>query len=313
MKRAARHRFHGRSAAPSGTTARVIEGRIVVTGAGGGIGSALATRLAKAGYDVLGLDRKPPRSRSFAWHYAELTDRDAVMRLLEGAAAVAHLGEIPNMWGPFSPDEIFATNTRVASTVFQAAVFQGATRIVYASSAQMYGCWGDHRVPPLHLPLDEDHPAQPQSAYGLSKVANEGYLAMVARQEPALAAAAFRIPGVVGTWASWPQYVERMRAHTDDGDGLGTYIQLDDLCEAFQLALERVRPGFRAYNVLADDTHNLTPVQEHLAAVWPLVRLPEGHGPFQTWASNERIKRELGWSPRHSVQRSWHEAHTNAG
>jgi UDP-glucose 4-epimerase len=285
----------------------VLEGKVIITGAGGEIGSALASRLAKAGYDVLGLDRKPPRSRSFPWHYAELTDRDAVMRLVEGAVAVVHLGEIPNMWGPFSPDEIFATNTRIASTVFQAAAFQGASRIVYASSMQLYGCWGDHRVPPLALPLDEDHPPQPQSAYGLSKVANEGYLAMVSRQNPSIRTAALRFPGVIGSWLSWDHFVERMRAHADDRDGLGTYILIDDLCEAFQAALEGIQPGYRAYNVLADDTANLTPVHEHLAAVWPGVLLPAGHPPFAAWASNERIKQDTGWFPRHSAQRSWHE------
>lgn len=292
----------------------MIEGKVVVTGAGGGIGSALAHSLSEAGYDVLGLDRKPPRRRSFAWHYAELTDRDAVMRQLEGAAAVLHLGEIPSMWGPFSPDEIFATNTRIASTVFQAAAFQGATRVVYASSMQVYGCWGDHRVPPLRLPLDEDHPVQPQSAYGLSKVANEGYLAMVARQNPTVGAASLRIPGVIGTWAPWPHFVGRMRATDEDRDGLGTYVQIDDLCEAFLGTLESLAPGeHRLYNVLADDTANLLPVQEHLAAVWPGVALPEGFPPFQAWASNERIKKDTGWRPRHSVQRSWREQQTAGG
>ncbi len=48
--------------------------RVVVTGASGGIGSRLVERLAELGYDVLGLDRKPPRERRFPWAYADLAD-----------------------------------------------------------------------------------------------------------------------------------------------------------------------------------------------------------------------------------------------
>lgn len=282
--------------------------RIVLTGAGGGIGTALGKLLVESGYDVLGLDRKPPTESPVKWKYADLADRDSVMRHLEGADAVVHLGEIPNMWGPFSPDEVYAQNTRVSSTIFQGAAYLGVNRIIYASTAQVYGSWGDVVLPPVSLPLDEDHPLRPQTAYALSKVANEGYLAMVTRQNPAIAAAALRFPGVIGLWWSWEFFVDRLKAHEEERDGLGTYIHVQDLCKAFVLALRGVKPGeLRIYNVMADDVANLTPAREYLAKHWPELELPDDHPEHGSWASADRIKDELGWSPAFSVHRAYQE------
>ncbi|HEY0866121.1 MAG TPA: NAD(P)-dependent oxidoreductase [Fimbriimonas sp.] len=282
--------------------------RILLTGAGGGIGSKLGRVLSEYGYDVVGVDLKPPSDRAFRWIYTDLTDRAQVMRLMEGIDAVVHLGEIPNMWGPFPPDEIYANNTRIASTVFQAAAFHGVDRIVYASTAQIYGCWGDRRIPPEYLPLDEAHPLRPQNGYALSKVANEGYLRMMTVQNPFLTATALRFPGVMGMWWSWDDFVGRLKRHREDRDGYGTYVFIDDLCDAFRLALERRSPGtVREYNVLANDIASLETTRDYLSHVWPDLSLPAGFPDFGAWASSERIKRELGWQPKFNVHEAWRE------
>jgi nucleoside-diphosphate-sugar epimerase len=264
--------------------------------------------LVNDGFDVLALDRKPPHNGTANWKYADLTDRDAVMRYLDGAHAVVHLGEIPNMFGPYSPDEIFALNTRTGSTVFQSAAYLGVKKIVYASTAQIYGCWGEDRVSPLYLPLDENHPAQPQNTYALSKVANESYLRMLSGQHPEIAITILRFPAVIGYWPSWQFFVERMRHHTDDRDGYGTYVHSEDICEAFRLSVEKSEGGqFRVYNVMADDIASLSSVHEYVAAHWPSLSLPAGFPDERSWASAEKIKAELGWQPKHSVHKAWSE------
>jgi nucleoside-diphosphate-sugar epimerase len=280
--------------------------RILLTGAGGGIGSNLGRVLAEHGYDVLGVDVKPPQGKPFPWTYADLTDRASVFRLLEGVDAVVHLGEIPNMWGPFPPDELFAINTRIASTVFQAASLQGCRRIVYASSVQVYGSWGDVRVPPDYVPVDERHPCRPQTAYGVSKVANEGYLRLVASQNPAISAIALRFPGVMGIWRhSWSDFVSRLKHHREDRDGYGTYVFIDDLCDAFRTALEAEDPGsYNVYNVAAEDIHTLETTRNYLGEMWPKLSIPEEFPEHGSWLSSAKMKRELGWQPRFNVHQA---------
>jgi len=281
--------------------------KIVVTGAAGSIGSVIARLLQSQGHSVLGIDRKAPDVRDFPWRYGDLQDRDVVMRALEGVDGVIHLGENPNLFGPFSPDEVFAQNTRIASTVFESASVQGVTRIIYASSAQMYGSWGKSSIAPEFLPFDETHPAKPRNAYGLSKYANERYLELVANNHKHIGAITLRFPGVIGTWHPWEVIVKRVHAHTEYHDGLGTYVHIEDLAEAFRLALDHTTPGeVRTYNAFADDIMNLTPVAEYLKTRWPHLSLPEDWPTHKSWVLNDLIRTELGWIPKYSAIEAWH-------
>ncbi|MCX7800950.1 MAG: NAD(P)-dependent oxidoreductase [Fimbriimonadales bacterium] len=278
--------------------------RVVVTGASGGIGSRLMDRLAERGYDVLGLDRKPPRSRRHLWAYADLNDREHAMRHLDGAQAVIHLGEFAYVWGPWPQDEVYAANTRIASTVLETAASLGARRLLYASSAQVYGSWGSWEpIPPVRVPVDESHPLRPRNAYAASKVANEAYLSMLAALHEGAACAALRFPWVMGTRHAWADVVAHIRERREPEDGFCTYVHVDDVAEAFCLALERSPVGFEAYNVFAEDLYNLVPTREYLASAWPGVELPDslqGHGTFVDCSKAERL---LGWRPERNVHR----------
>lgn len=292
----------------AGTPCPMIEGKVIVTGGCGGVGAALVEMLRQRHYDVIALDLRPPRDKATPWRYCDLRDRDSVMRLLEGATAVLHLGEIPNTWGPFSPDEVYANNTRVTSTVFQSAAYLDIKTLIYASSAQVYGVWGGPHVAPLQLPLDEDHPLQPNNAYALGKYANEQYLKMLIAQNPHMAGVILRFPGVMDIHWPWEYFVEWLRPTTEYHDGYGTYVHRDDLCEAFILSLEAAVAGeVRTYNVVADDIANLTPTREYLAAHWPDLVLPDDHPEFGSWASADKLKAELGWEPKRLVHRDWQE------
>ncbi|MEJ5171933.1 MAG: NAD(P)-dependent oxidoreductase, partial [Fimbriimonadales bacterium] len=223
---------------------------------------------------------------------------------LEGADAVVHLGEFTFVWGPWPPDEIYAANTRIASTVFQTAVSLGARRVLYASSAQVYGSWGaDEPLPPERLPLDESHPLRPRNAYAASKAANEGYLRMLAATNPSLSAVALRFPWVMGSWGRWEETLARLRQRPEPRDGFCTYVHVLDVVEAFRLALERSPVGFEAYNVFAEDLYNLLPSREYLGAIWPHLPLPEGLEGHATFVDCSKARTLLGWSPAWSVHR----------
>ncbi|MEM8874610.1 MAG: NAD(P)-dependent oxidoreductase [Planctomycetota bacterium] len=232
--------------------------RIVVTGGSGRIGSALVERLHADGHDVLNLDvRKPPADAPSPWRYVELADRAALQPLLEGADAVAHLGELPDAYRD-TPTGVFTRNTAAGSTVLQTASDLGIGRVVYTSSCQVYRYFGaDEKKPaPAVIPFDETHPVEPPNPYGASKVANETYARYLA-QNAGLSVAALRLPGVVRNDSWWFRQRRNLDRPIEDFAEYGTYIMIDDVTDVFARLLETPRPGFEAYHAAAVD--NVSP------------------------------------------------------
>ena len=95
---------------------------------------------------------------------ADLTDKDAVQRAVDGVDAVVHLGAVPDE-APF--EEIAGPNLHGAFHVFEACRRAGVKRVVFASSNHASGMY------PVGVPLDGDQPPRPDGLYGASKVFGE--------------------------------------------------------------------------------------------------------------------------------------------
>src|SRR4051812_16871299 len=141
--------------------------RVLITGVGGKIGTVLRPAL-RDRLDELRLSdlRAPdeglrPNETFFA---ADLTDKDAVQRAVEGVDAVVHLGAVPDE-APF--EQIAGPNLHGAYHVFEACRRFGVKRVVYASSNHATGMY------PVGVPLDGSFPPRPDGLYGASKVFGE--------------------------------------------------------------------------------------------------------------------------------------------
>jgi nucleoside-diphosphate-sugar epimerase/phosphohistidine swiveling domain-containing protein len=113
--------------------------KIVVTGAGGVIGRGVASRLHNLGHDVVGLARRCPASWPQTTDFVEADIRDAaaVRRAVVGAEAVVHCA-----WAASSDVNVGGT-----ANVLEATAIGGSRRIVFASSAQVYGTRQDRTAP----------------------------------------------------------------------------------------------------------------------------------------------------------------------
>ena len=122
------------------------------------------------------------------------------------------------------------------SVVLQSAADIGLKRVIYVSTCQVYGSWGDPFVPPKYFPIDESHPYQPQNVYALSKIGNENY-ANFAGKHYNLSVAIFRFPWVI----SWPISDDELCDWLDrpmrEIDGFCTYVHAKDAARACALAL----------------------------------------------------------------------------
>jgi NAD dependent epimerase/dehydratase len=150
--------------------------RVLVTGAGGFIGSHLVEELVQAGATVrafvrytsradVGLLRHlPPAARAALELIAgDLRDAHAVNQATAGCEIVFHLGAIISI--PYSyrhPAETAATNVMGTLNVLQACRAHGA-RLIHTSTSEVYGT-------ALRTPMDETHPLQGQSPYSASKI-----------------------------------------------------------------------------------------------------------------------------------------------
>ena len=150
----------------------------VVTGGAGFIGTNLVKELLARGYDVRVIDNLAAGKREnvpaeASLHVVDIQDAVALPPLLKDAHAVFHLAALPRIeYSIQHPKETHEVN--VTGTVNVLASVEKGTRVIFASSAAVYG--------EIDAPLlSEDLPAAPVSPYGLHKYVSERYLALANR------------------------------------------------------------------------------------------------------------------------------------
>lgn len=150
---------------------------VLVTGVTGRIGRNLAGSLLAEGRPVRGLVL--PDDPGLAQAQAagvecvtgDLTDPAAVAAAIEGADAVVHLGAAMLFGSDAVNQTVLESNIRGTYELAHAAAKAGVGRFVFASSDEVY--------PSLYakyLPIDENHPREPYSFYGYTKLSGEDLL-----------------------------------------------------------------------------------------------------------------------------------------
>lgn len=132
--------------------------RVLLTGSAGGVGRAAAPVLEAAGWTVEPFDLTDGR---------DLRDEAAVLRAMQGCEAVVHAGALAHD-SAGTPAEIVATNLLGTWHVLQAAETCSVSRVVYLSSAQVFG-FAEGEGTPAYLPVDDNHPRRAARPYGMSK------------------------------------------------------------------------------------------------------------------------------------------------
>lgn len=151
---------------------------VLVTGAGGFIGSHLVEALAGGGARVRAFLRYNSRADPGALIHlppallakveliaGDLRDLPALIEAMHGVEVVFHLGALIAV--PYSyqhPWEVAECNIMGTLNVLLAARETGASRLVHTSSSEVYGT-------AQRVPMDESHPLQGQSPYSASKIA----------------------------------------------------------------------------------------------------------------------------------------------
>lgn len=298
--------------------------RVLVTGGAGYIGSITVAELLARGHDVCVYDSLEKGHRDAVPAGASLVVEDlageeSVEKALKAfkAEAVIHFAGYSLVGESVEhPEKYFTNNVVNGLNLLRAMRRAGTGRIVFSSSAAVYGT-------PERVPIGEDHPARPINPYGESKLYFENILnryhhaygldyvslryfnAAGASEEygedhepethliPSVLKAALGQAGSVRVFGN--DYA------THDGTCVRDYIHVSDLAEAHVIAL--ACSGARVYNLGDGKGYSVREVIEAARGVTGRAireeAAPRRAGdPAVLIASPEKIKRELGWAPR---------------
>jgi nucleoside-diphosphate-sugar epimerase len=280
--------------------------RVAVTGGSGKLGRAVVADLLAHGWDVVNLDRAAPAEPLCPFTRVDLTDYGQTVEALSGidsrydrVDALVHLAAIPGP-GVAGNAATFGNNITATYHVFAAARLAGIRRIVWASSETLLGLPFD--TPPPYLPVDEEYPARPETAYSLAKHLEEQLAAQFCRWDPELSMIGLRFSNVMepADYADFPGY---------DADpslrswNLWGYIDARDGAQAVRRALAHRGTGMEVFIVANADTVMSRPTAELAAEVFPGVPVRRELGTHETLLSIDKARRVLGYEPEHGWPR----------
>ncbi len=299
--------------------------RILVTGGAGYVGGTVARLMLDQGHQVVIYDNLCHAHRSMIPAEAEfvegdLADRAAMEKLLHtGIDGVMHFAALIEAGESMKKPEIyFRNNTASALTLFEAMLATGVQRLVFSSTAAVYG-------EPESTPIREDAPLRPTNAYGESKLLVEHMLGWLNRihgfryaslryfnvagaiegRGEAHEPESHIIPLILDVALGRRQSIKVFGRDypTPDGTCIRDYIHVQDLAHAHLLALEALKERDKLiYNLGNGVGFSVREVIESARRVTghpiPVEECPRRPGdPAVLIASSEKIGAELGWKP----------------
>ncbi|HZS25127.1 MAG TPA: NAD-dependent epimerase/dehydratase family protein [Gaiellaceae bacterium] len=289
--------------------------RVLVTGGAGFIGSNLVRGLLERGDDVRVLDNFSTGNRANLEGLdvdiveGELRSYERVHNAVRGVEVVYHLGALGSV--PRSvqdPLTSSAVNVEGTLNVLLAARDEGIRRVVFSSSASVYGS-------SRRMPTPEDAPPDPISPYGVAKLAAERYCVSFSRVYESFETVVLRYFNVFGPRqspfsqyaAAVPLFITRIAAGDEitvygDGEQSRDFTFVGNVVDATILAGGAEGASGEIFNVAAGAPASVNSVAETIAEIVgkPVRRraLPPRPGDLRdSWADLEKSRRVLGYAP----------------
>ena len=305
--------------------------KVLVIGGAGYIGSHVVKEMMKAGHEVTVFDNLSSGLRcnlfpKNGFIYGNiLIQADIEAAFAQGFDAFVHLAAFKAAGESMEKPEKYSVNNITGTiNIMNAAVKYGCKKMIFSSSAAVFGA-------PEYLPMDEDHPKNPENYYGFTKLEIERFMAWYDKLKgmrfAALRyfnAAGYDPDGEIRGLEQNPQNLlprvmegaagmkEGMKVFgndydTRDGTCIRDYVHVTDLARAHVMALDYITKNDKSLTVNLG-TEKGTTVKEIIEASRRITgkaipaedveRRPRD--PACLYATSKRAKELLGWEPKYS-------------
>ena len=305
--------------------------KVLVIGGAGYIGSHVVKEMMKAGHEVTVFDNLSSGLRcnlfpQNGFIYGNiLIQADIEAAFAQGFDAFVHLAAFKAAGeSMILPEKYSVNNITGTLNIMNAAVKYGCKKMIFSSSAAVFGA-------PEYLPIDEDHPKNPENYYGFTKLEIERFMGWYDKLKGMRFAAlryfnaagydpegeirgleqnpANLLPRVMEVAAGMKSGMKVFGTDYDTRDGtcIRDYVHVTDLARAHVMALDYITKNDKSLTVNLG-TEKGTTVKEIIDAARKITgkEIPAEDverrpgDPACLYATSKRAKELLGWEPKYS-------------
>ncbi|MFH2138220.1 MAG: NAD-dependent 4,6-dehydratase LegB [Candidatus Omnitrophota bacterium] len=298
--------------------------KVLVTGAGGFIGSHLCEALVKKGYDVRAFLRynsqnswgwldKSDANKEIECVSGDIRDFDSVSKAMKNIEKVFHLAALISIPYSYESQQSFVdVNIKGTLNVLQSALENKVKKIIHTSTSEAYGT-------AIYTPIDEKHPKQGQSPYSATKIGADflaqsffrsfGLPVVIARPfntyGPRQSARAI-IPTIITQLLSGKKNIKLGSLHPKRdfvfvNDTVQGFIEIDEskktLGEEINIATQQEISIGELVQVLDKIINSKFKIQKDSKRIRPVNSEVD-----QLLGSNEKIKKLTNWKQRYSLE-----------